>query len=130
MDGRHKAYHDGWGLEGALFTKVYDITRDKIELKDSEARGEVVEQGTKADGTPWRIGVINLPSFYMDMAGARQGQADYKSSTRDTKRLLEEFKQKGVDCEMVELKEGTHLESWAMAFPQMLDFFFKRAVKK
>ena len=63
--------------------KVYDITRDKIELKDAEARGEVIEHGKKPDGSPFRIGVINLPSFYMDMAGAQQGQADFKSSTRD-----------------------------------------------
>ena len=91
---------------GETVPKVYDITRAKIELKDAEARGEVIEQGKKADGSPWRVGVINLPSFYMDMDGARQGQADYKSSTRDTKRLLEEFKQKGVDCVVLDLRNN------------------------
>ncbi|MFM8891462.1 MAG: carboxy terminal-processing peptidase [Planctomycetia bacterium] len=69
-------------------------------------RVEVIEQGTKSDGTPWRIGVINLPSFYMDMNGARQGQADYKSSTRDCKRLLEEFKLKKVDCVVLDLRNN------------------------
>jgi len=91
---------------GQTAPKVYDITRAKIELKDSEARGEVIEEGRKADGSPFRIGVINLPSFYMDMAGARQGQAEYKSSTRDCKRLLEEFKQKGVDCVVLDLRNN------------------------
>jgi carboxyl-terminal processing protease len=91
---------------GQTAPKVYDITRAKIELKDSEARGEVIEQGRKPDGTPYRIGVINLPSFYMDMAGARQGQAEYKSSTRDCKRLLDEFKQKGVDCVALDLRNN------------------------
>jgi carboxyl-terminal processing protease len=91
---------------GQTAPKIYDITRAKIELKDSEARGEVIEEGRKADGTPFRIGVINLPSFYMDMAGARQGQAEYKSSTRDCKRLLEEFKQKGVDCVVLDLRNN------------------------
>jgi len=91
---------------GETVPKVYDITRAKIELKDAEARGEVIEQGKKPDGSPWRIGVINLPSFYMDMDGARQGQADYKSSTRDTKRLLDEFKQKGVDCVVLDLRNN------------------------
>ncbi|MFM8891988.1 MAG: PDZ domain-containing protein, partial [Planctomycetia bacterium] len=57
---------------GETAPRVYDITRAKIELKDAEARGEVIEQGTKPDGTPYRFGVINLPSFYMDMDGARQ----------------------------------------------------------
>ena len=91
---------------GQTAPKIYDITRAKIELKDSEARGEVIEEGRKADGSPFRIGVINLPSFYMDMAGARQGQAEYKSSTRDCKRLLEEFKQKGVDCVVLDLRNN------------------------
>ena len=91
---------------GQTAPNVYDITRAKIELKDSEARGEVIEEGRKADGSPYRIGVINLPSFYMDMAGARQGQAEYKSSTRDCKRLLEEFKQKGVDCVVLDLRNN------------------------
>ena len=84
----------------------YDITRAKIELKDSEARGELIETGKKADGTPWRIGYVNLPSFYMDMAGARQGQADYKSSTRDTKRLIDDFRTKGVDCICLDLRNN------------------------
>ncbi|MEI6241703.1 MAG: carboxy terminal-processing peptidase [Planctomycetia bacterium] len=91
---------------GQTAPKTYDITRAKIELKDSEARGEVIEEGRKADGSPYRIGVINLPSFYMDMAGARQGQAEYKSSTRDCKRLLDEFKQKGVDCVVLDLRNN------------------------
>ena len=91
---------------GETAPKIYDITRAKIELKDAEARGEVIEEGRKADGSPWRIGVINLPSFYMDMDGARQGQADYKSSTRDCKRLLQEFKQKGVDCVVLDLRNN------------------------
>jgi carboxyl-terminal processing protease len=91
---------------GETVPKVYDITRAKIELKDAEARGEVIEHGTKADGSPWRIGVINLPSFYMDMAGAQQGQADFKSSTRDTKRLLDDFRQQGVDCVVLDLRNN------------------------
>ncbi len=86
--------------------KVYDIVRAKIELQDSAARGEIIEEGIKADGSPWRIGVINLPSFYMDMAAARQGQADYKSSTRDCRKLLEGFREQGVDCVALDLRNN------------------------
>jgi carboxyl-terminal processing protease len=91
---------------GETAPKIYDITRDKIELKDAEARGEIIEHGKKADGSPYRIGVINLPSFYMDMAGAQQGQADFKSSTRDTKRLIDDFRAKGVDCIVLDLRNN------------------------
>jgi carboxyl-terminal processing protease len=84
--------------------KTIAITRDRIELKDSEARGEVIERGKKTDGTPYRVGIIQLPSFYMDMDGARLGLDDFKSTTRDVRRLLEEFKQQNVDCVVVDLR--------------------------
>ena len=109
----------------------------RIELKDSEARSEILERGphgedmgpqasndapggttpgspeepsghvierSQADGTVFRIGVIGLPSFYMDMEGRRQGREDYKSTTRDVRRLLEEFKTKNVDVVVVDLR--------------------------
>jgi carboxyl-terminal processing protease len=91
---------------GQTAPKIYDIIRDKIELKDSEARGEVIEHGKKPDGSPYRMGVINLPSFYMDMEAARQGQADYKSTTRDCRKLIDEFRQKGVDCVVLDLRNN------------------------
>jgi len=91
---------------GETAPKIYDIVRDKIELKDAEARGEVIEHGKKADGSPYRFGVINLPSFYMDMDAARQGQAEYKSTTRDCRRLLDDFRQKGVDCVVLDLRNN------------------------
>ena len=91
---------------GETAPKIYDIVRDKIELKDAEARGEVIEHGKKADGAPYRFGVINLPSFYMDMDAARQGQAEYKSTTRDCRRLLDDFRQKGVDCVVLDLRNN------------------------
>jgi carboxyl-terminal processing protease len=84
--------------------KTVMITRDRIELKDSEARSQVIERGKKADGTPFRIGVIQLPSFYMDMDGARNGLEDFKSTTRDVRRLLEKFKTENVDAVVVDLR--------------------------
>jgi len=122
--------------------KVYDITRARIELKDSEARSEILErlpdgtevhenadeplaadakpeqaadesltptaqiikQGPAADGSIIRIGVINLPSFYMDMEGRRAGRPDFKSTTRDVRRLLEEFNRQKVDLVVMDLR--------------------------
>ena len=84
--------------------KTIAITRDRIELKDSEARSQVIERGKKTDGTPYRLGVIQLPSFYMDMDGARLGLDDFKSTTRDVRRLLEGFKSQNVDAVVIDLR--------------------------
>jgi carboxyl-terminal processing protease len=83
---------------------TYEITRDRIELKDSEARSEIIERGTKPDGKPYRLGVIQLPSFYMDMDGARLGLNNYKSTTRDVRNLLEKFNKENVDAVVIDLR--------------------------
>ncbi len=86
--------------------QVYAITRERIELKDNEAKGRIFEQGTRADGKPYRIGVIDLPSFYMDMSGARLGLSEYRSTTRDVGRILEDFKAQGVDAVILDLRKN------------------------
>jgi carboxyl-terminal processing protease len=86
--------------------KTIEITRASIELKDSEARSEIFEQGKKPSGQPYKIGVIDLPSFYMDMEGARRGLADYRSTTRDVQKLLEDFNAKGVDAVILDLRRN------------------------
>lgn len=87
-------------------TRIYSLTRATIELKDSEAQGEIFEEGRKPDGTPLRIGVIDLPSFYMDMEGARRGNDGYKSTTRDVATILQGFNQKGADAVVLDLSRN------------------------
>ncbi len=85
---------------GKIVPVVYELTRQKVEIKSQEARGAVTEQGKKADGKPYRIGVIDLPSFYSD------GNADGKSATEDVRKLLEEFKAKKVDGVILDLRHN------------------------
>ena len=84
--------------------KIIDITRAKIQLKNREAHGQVFDVGHKPDGQPYKIGVISLPSFYMDMIGHRRGQPDYVSATRDVRRILEGFKKDGVDAVVMDMR--------------------------
>ena len=86
--------------------RIIQITRDKIELTDSEAQSEVFEEGQKPDGTPYRIGVIRLPSFYMDMAGRRRNPLNYKSTTRDVRKILEGFSRENVDAVVLDLRHN------------------------
>ena len=90
--------------ENGSGNKTVRIVRSKIELKDSEAKGVVFEAGQKADGTPYKIGVINLPSFYLDMQKARFGEG--KSSTRDVRKILDDFNAQGVDSVVLDLRNN------------------------
>jgi len=85
--------------------KAIKITRAKIELKDSEARGTIVEEGKKADGSPYKVGYIDLPSFYMDMDAARAGGA-FKSTTVDVRKIIDDFNAKGVDVLLLDLRKN------------------------
>ena len=85
-------------------TKVYKITRKTVELKDREAKGKVFEAGRKSDGTPYRIGVIDLPSFYHGMEDDRRGVRNFRSTTDDVRKILEDFNRENVDAVVLDLR--------------------------
>ncbi len=86
--------------------QVYQITRALIKLEDSAARSEIVEDGKKADGSPYKIGYINLPSFYLDMDGAKSGKANFRSTTADMKVILKKFRESKVDAVVLDLSKN------------------------
>jgi carboxyl-terminal processing protease len=71
-------------------------------LKSQEARGDIVEQGKKADGTPYRVGVIDLPSFYAELGASGKG----KSCTEDVRAILKDFESKKVDGIVLDLRRN------------------------
>jgi carboxyl-terminal processing protease len=87
---------------GKIEPVVYELTRQKIELKSQEARGDIVEVGKKPDGTPYQIGVIDLPSFY---AGGDDPR-DSKSATADVRKILKEFNSKHIDGLVLDLRRN------------------------
>lgn len=91
------------GGKGAM--EIYQITRAKVELEQSAARGKILEHGMP-DGSVRKIGFINLPSFYMDMEAARRGGTDFRSSTRDVRNILMDFKTKGVEGVVIDLSRN------------------------
>ena len=84
----------------------FKITRARIELEESAARGEVIEHQLPGTDEVLKIGYINLPSFYLDMESARQEKKDFRSSTRDVRRLLVDFEQQGVDGLVLDLSKN------------------------
>ncbi len=84
--------------------KVITIVREKIELEDSAAQSKIFEVGKKADGTPWRVGVIDLPSFYFDMEARSKGDSSGRSTTQDVRKILRQFVAEKVDACVVDLR--------------------------
>lgn len=85
-------------------TKVISIKRDKVKLEEQAAKSEVfeLESGDKS----YKLGVIKVPTFYMDFEAYRQRDPNYKSTTRDVLKLLEELEQAQVDGIIVDLRSN------------------------
>ena len=84
--------------------KVIRLVRDKIKLEEQAAKSSVVE--VPVGGKTRRFGVIDLPTFYLDSAGLAQNLPDYRSTTRDVRRLIGELTSTdgGVDGIIMDLR--------------------------
>jgi len=90
-------------MAGALPDTIL-IVRDKIKLKDQTAYSDTLE--IEHEGKIFTFGVITIPTFYSDFEGRRNGESDYKSTTRDAKILLEELKRAKVDGIIIDLRRN------------------------
>ncbi len=88
---------------GKLEPVIYALVRQQIEMKSQAARYEVIEQGKKANGKPYRVGVIDLPSFYA--APAKAGGA-VESASKDVRRILNELKTQNVDGVILDMRNN------------------------
>lgn len=82
--------------------KEITIKRDEVKLEEQAAKATVEE--ISQDGITRKIGLIKLPSFYMDFAGAQQGKKDFRSTSRDVARLLKQLKKDGVEGIVIDLR--------------------------
>ena len=83
-------------------TVVYEITRDKVEIQDSAAKGEIIEAKDRL-GRTGKVGIISLPSFYRDFNAAETGSG--KSAAVDVEKILNDFRDAGgVDAVVMDLR--------------------------
>jgi len=80
------------------------LVRDKIKLEDQAAKKEVINYQLQGRNT--KLGVISLPSFYMDYEAYQKGDPNYRSTTRDVKKLIEELKAEGVEGIVMDLRNN------------------------
>ena len=86
-------------------TKIISIVREQVKLEEQAAKSEILEIENK--GKKQRVGVIDLPKFYVDFKAKYEGKKDYRSTTRDIRRLIEEMKDgKGIDALIIDLRSN------------------------
>jgi carboxyl-terminal processing protease len=85
--------------------KIINITRDTVRLEEQSAKKDILE--FNMDGkNPVRIGVIDIPAFYMDYRAQQAGDPNFKSTTRDVRILLEELIKEDIDGLIVDLRNN------------------------
>lgn len=98
------------------------IRRDRIQLKESEAQSSWITHPSLQASKPYRIGVIRLPSFYVDFDGQRARKKNYKSAARDMSKILREFIAQDADGVVLDLRNngGGSLEEAVAVTSQFL----------
>jgi carboxyl-terminal processing protease len=80
--------------------KIVELLRDKVNLLEQAAKKSIIQQDGK------KIGVITIPSFYLDFEGEQQNTGNYNSTSRDVARILEELNAEHVDGIIIDLREN------------------------
>lgn len=85
-------------------TEIVTIVRDKVTLEDQSAESQLIE--LNENGVNYRLGVVSIPAFYVDFKAKSKGDPDYKSTTRDVRKILNEFKNEQVDGVIIDLRNN------------------------
>ena len=85
-------------------SKIVSITREAVKLEEQAAKKSVLK--LKQDGRDYKLGIIEIPAFYLDFKAYRAGDPEYKSTTRDVKKLLTELQKEKVDGVVIDLRNN------------------------
>lgn len=89
---------------GSTTHKEIKISRAKVKLEEQAAKKGVMNL---SDGNRvYKIGVINIPTFYMDFEAYRNRDPGYRSTTKDVYRLLKELEEENIDGLVVDLRNN------------------------
>ncbi|WP_114418346.1 carboxy terminal-processing peptidase [Marinospirillum perlucidum] len=84
--------------------RIIEIERNAVQLEDQAASQRIVE--TTVEGETRRIGVIEIPTFYLDFEGLRNNKKNYRSTTRDVRNLIDELTAEGIDGLIIDLRNN------------------------
>ena len=79
------------------------ITRNEVRLEEQAAQSKIIEINDLGSASR-KIGVIDIPAFYLDFDAYRKGDPDFRSTTRDVAKLVNELNEAGVDGLVIDLR--------------------------
>ena len=85
-------------------TKTISIVRNTVKLEDQAAQKRIIT--VKRGDESLRIGVIKLPAFYADFQAMQAGDPNYRSTTRDVKKLITELKAEKINGLVLDLRNN------------------------
>ncbi len=91
------------GSETRLTREVV-IVRNKVKLEEKSAQKRIIE--VPHNGGVQKLGLISIPTFYLDFDGQRNGDPEYRSTTRDVERLLKELLAEGIEGLIIDLRNN------------------------
>ncbi len=97
--------------------KVITLKRNKINLEEQAAKSYLIELPVEGSKETKKIGIIDLPTFYLDFAALSRGEKDYRSSTRDVKKLIEDLRKDNIEGLIIDLRTnggGSLLEATSL----------------
>ena len=81
-------------------SKLVTLKREEIKLEDRAAKSEIININDN------KIGIIDLPSFYIDFDEYQKRNKDFKSSSNDIKKILKGFDSNEVDAVILDLRNN------------------------
>ncbi len=84
-------------------TVTIELTRDEVRLEEQAASGDILDFEIEPEKTR-RLGVITLPTFYLDVRGRRNNVTDYRSSTRDVRNHVVNMIEENVEGLVLDLR--------------------------
>ena len=85
-------------------SKVVSIERNTVQLEEQAAQAKLLtlEQNQQS----YRIGIIDIPTFYVDFKASQNGDPNYRSTTRDVARLINKLEEEGIDGLVIDLRNN------------------------
>jgi len=78
------------------------LTREEVKLEEQAAKSLIIDMPQGEDN--FKIGIIDLPAFYIDFNAWRDSDPDFRSSSKDVEDILNQFKLENVDAVIVDLR--------------------------